>query len=303
MLRGWLTSRWDGAEAEQRALLEGTQAGGGVLVPTPLSAEIIDRARNMSRCFTAGARVVPMDSQTLKVPRISGSPTAAWREENAAIPEGDLTFDSVTFTARSLALIVRASRELIEDGQDVDNTVRDDLAAQVALELDRVMLRGTGTAPEPRGVRNTTGVTVTPLGAGDGASPDWDTLVDLVQAVRATNHEPTAAIHAPRTETTLSKLKDAQGQYLRPPAALDTLPRLATNQVPVDLTTGTSTDTSESYVGQWDRLWLGVRTELVLGTLVERYADLGQIAFLVWVRADVQLAQPGAFAVATGVRP
>lgn len=46
-----------------------------------------------------------------------------------------------------------------------------------------------------------------------------------------------------------------------------------------------------------------MRTELILGTLVERYADVGQIAFLVWLRADAQLSQPGAFNVITGVRP
>lgn len=305
MLRGWLTSRWDGAEREQRALLEGTQAGGGVLVPTPLSASIIDRARNVSRCFQAGARVVPMDSQTLKVPRIAGSPSPAWRAENATIAEGDLTFDSITFTAKSLALIVRASRELIEDGRDVDNTVRNDLAAQVATELDRVMLRGTGTAPEPRGVRNTSGVTITAFGGANGAAPtNYDHLLDAVQVLRGGNYEATGFITAPRSENSLSKLKEATtNAYLRPPAELENIPRYSTNQIPVNLTTGTSNDTTEIYAGDWSHLWLGMRTELVLGTLVERYADVGQIAFLVWLRADVQLSQPGAFNVITGVRP
>lgn len=305
MLRGWLTSNWSGAENEQRALLEGTQAGGGVLVPTPLSASIIDRARNVSRCFRAGARVVPMDSQTLKVPRIAGSPSPAWRAENAVIAEGDLTFDSITFTAKSLALIVRASRELIEDGRDVDNTVRNDLAAQVAVELDRVMLRGTGTAPEPRGVRNTSGVTITAFGGANGAAPtNYDHLLDAMQVLRGGNYEPTGFITAPRSENSLSKLKEATtNAYLRPPAELENIPRYSTNQIPVNLTTGTSTDTTEIYAGDWSHLWLGMRTELILGTLVERYAEFGQIAFLVWLRADVQLSQPAAFNVITGVRP
>ncbi len=305
MLRGWTTGRWDGAEREQRALQEGTQAGGGVLVPSPLSASIIDRVRNVSRCFQAGARIVPMDSQTLKVPRIAGSPSPAWRNENATIAEGDLTFDSVTFTARSLALIVKASRELIEDGQDVDNTVRNDLAAQVATEVDRVMLRGTGTAPEPRGVRNTSGVTVTAFGGANGAAPtNYDHLLDAVQVLAGGNYETTAFIQAPRSETTLAKLKEATtNAYLRPPAQLEDIPRLSTNQVPVNLTTGTSNDTSEVFAGDWSHLWLGMRTELQLGTLVERYADAGQVAFLIWLRADVQLSQPAAFNVITGIRP
>lgn len=302
MLRGWVTGRWDDADREQRALLEGTQAGGGVLVPTPLSTELIDRARNVSRCFQAGARVVPMDTQTLKVPRIAGSPTPAWRAENAAVVEGDLTFDAITFTAKSLALMVKASRELIEDGRDVDNIVMTDLAAQVATELDRVMLRGTGVTPEPRGIRNTSGVTITAFGGANGAAPtNYDHLLDAMQVLRGGNYEPNAAIHSPRTATGLAKLKDSQLAYLAPPVQLTDMRMLTTNQIPTNLTTGTSTDTSEIYVGDFTKLWLGLRTQVTF-TLAERFADFGQVAFMVWVRADVQLAQPGAFNVLTGVR-
>ncbi|MGQ0482901.1 MAG: phage major capsid protein [Pseudonocardia sp.] len=304
-LRGWVTTRWDGAEREHRALNEGTSAGGGVTVPEPLATEIIDRARNFSRVIQAGARTIPMTSQTLRVPRIAGSPNPAWRAENAAIAESDLTFDSVTFTARSMALLVRCSRELLEDGQDIDGIVRDDLAQQVALEIDRIMLRGTGAAPEPRGVRNTSGVTITQFGGANGAIPaSYDHLLDGVQAVRAGNFAPTAVIENPRTATTMSKLREdgATGAYLAPPVALAGMPILTTNQVPANLTVGTSTDCSEIYIGDWSKCWLGIRTELQLTTLVERYADLGQVAFLCWYRADVQLSQPGAFHVHTGIR-
>ncbi len=304
MLRGWMTGRWDGADNEQRALLEGTQAGGGVLVPSPLSAQIIDRARNASRCFQAGARIVPMTSKTLTVPRIAGSPNPSWRAENATISEGDLTFDSIVFDAKSMALIVRASRELIEDGQDIDGTVERDLAAQVALELDRVMLRGTGTAPEPQGVRNTSGVTITAFGGANGAAPtNYDHLLDAVQVLRGGNFEPNGIIHNPRSGTTLSKLKTTDGQYLAAPPELAGLPMLSTNQVPANITTGTSADTTEIYVGDWSHLMLGMRTQLMLTTLTERYADVGQVAFMVWMRADVRLSQPAAFNVITGVRP
>jgi HK97 family phage major capsid protein len=301
-LRGWLTSRWDGAPAEQRALLEGTQAGGGVLVPTPLSAAIIDRARVASRAMSAGARTVPMTSETLKVPRIAGSPGPAWRSENAPIAEGDLMFDAVTFKAKSLALIVRASRELIEDGQNVDDVIEADLAAQIATELDRVMLRGTGEEPEPAGVRNSSGVTIIPSGA-NGAAPTYDILLDGVQAVRAGNHEPSAIITSPRSLHTLEKLKTTDGQYLAPPPALAAMRMLTTNQVPGNLAAGTSTDASEIYIGDWSRLWLGLRTSLILTPLTERYADFGQVGFVAWLRADVQLSHPAAFAVITGVRP
>ena len=72
--------------------------------------------------------------------------------------------------------------------------------------------------------------------------------------------------------------------------------------MPVNLTVGTSTDCSEVYTGQWDQCWIGVRTDLRILPLRERFIDSGQYGFLAWLRADVQLAQPAAFVVDTGVR-
>jgi HK97 family phage major capsid protein len=65
---------------------------------------------------------------------------------------------------------------------------------------------------------------------------------------------------------------------------------------------GTSTDTSEVYTAQWDQLLIGMRTSFMLLPLRERFIDNGQYGFLAWLRADVQLAQPAAFVVDTGVR-
>lgn len=304
LLRTWVTGRRDGLnEAELRAMSEGTATAGGHLVPTPTAAQLIDRARNVARVMQAGATVVPMAAQTLKVPRLTGSSAPAWRNENAAVAEGDLTLDAVTLTARSMAFLVKMSRELVEDSDpNIVGVVERDLAAQVALEWDRVALRGSGSAPEPRGVRNQTGVTITAHGANGTAisTLTWDFLVDAQATVRGQNFEPNAVIDAPRTEQGLTKLKDTTGQYVAPPVGLPQ--RLPTNQVPINLTVGTSTDCSEVYTGQWDQLYFGMRTGPMFIQLVERYADVGQVALMVWMRGDIALAHGEAFVVDTGVR-
>ena len=57
-LRGMATADWSGAEHE-RALAEATTGAGGALVPSPLSARVIDLARNRTVVFRAGAQTVP----------------------------------------------------------------------------------------------------------------------------------------------------------------------------------------------------------------------------------------------------
>ena len=306
IVRGLATGDWRDAEDEMRAISESPATAGGHLLPVPVALDVIQRARNEARVVQAGATIVPMTNATLKYPRLATEPVPSWRSENGAISDTNITFDAVTLTAQSLAVMVKCSWELLEDAAPQSRVIDDVFASAFALEIDRVALRGSGTAPEPRGVKNTSGVTVTAFGGANGAAPtDYSLLLDSVQTLYAANYTPTGIIAAPRTMTTLSKLREGgtTGAYLAAPASLATLPMYLTNQLPTNTTTGTSTDTSEVYVADWSKLLLGVRTQLRLRVLEERFADNGQVAFLADWRGDVQLAQPAAFNVITGVRP
>lgn len=298
-VRGMVTGDWRGADAERRALVEGT-AGSNVLVPTPLSARIIDRARNQTRVMQAGAQVVPMESQTLKLARVVGDPTAAWHTEMATISASDMTFDAVTLTAKALASRVLISRELMEDAQNVDDEVEAAFAAQFGLTIDLAALYGSGTAPEPRGLKNVAAVTKTSLGA-NGAAPTFDALIDSVYRVRGANHDPNAMIYAPRTGQTFAKAKDTTGQYLTLPSALEGVQRLETVQVPTNLTVGSSSLTSDVFTGDWSELLIGVRTRLEVTVLRERSADVGAYELLAWWRGDIAVARPAAFDIVTGI--
>jgi HK97 family phage major capsid protein len=300
--RGLATGNWDGAETEQRAIAESPATAGGHMIPTPVAATVIDKARNASRVVEAGALTLPMTSATLKYPRLTTDAPASWRSEAGSISDQAMVFDSVTFTARSLAVLVKISWELFEDtAPESMATVEDSFAKVLGIELDRAALRGSGTPPEPQGIRNQSGVTLTSHGTNGTAITNYDWLLDAAGTVLANGFTPNAHIVAPRTVTSFSKLKESGSlAYLAPPATL--LPILPTAQVPTNLTVGTATDASEVYTGQWNQCWIGIRTGFTLRFLQERYADNGQYAFLASLRADVQLAQPSAFVVDLGVR-
>lgn len=309
ILRGSMTGDWRNAEAERQAMnamTGGTGAAGGFLIPTLLSGQIIDLARAKTRVIEAGASVVPMDSRTVDVPRWDSDPTLSWRGENTAVGESDATLSKVTLNARSLATVVRVTRELVED-TDIRSPLMNAFAAALALKIDSASLYGSGTI-EPTGVKVNSSVTKTALGA-NGASPTFDALVDSVGRLRDNNEEPTAQILADRTARSLSKLKDTAGNYLTPPAYLDDVPRLATSAIPVNLTTGTNSDTSDVFTGDWRQLIIGIRIGLRIEVLSERYMTTntdgtgGQYGFLAWWRGDIVVARPKAFDVVTGVRP
>jgi HK97 family phage major capsid protein len=144
-------------DLERRALSEGTDGAGGYTVPDILSAQLIDRLRAQSVAIRAGAMTVPLTSDQNFYAKLLTDPTPAWRAEAGAVADSDPTFGRIALTPRSLAVQVKVSQELLEDSLNISTALPNVLAAAMALELDRVALLGTGTAPQPRGVANTSG--------------------------------------------------------------------------------------------------------------------------------------------------
>lgn len=302
-VRGIATGSWENADAERRAMAEGTTAAGGFLVPTLLSASIIDMVRNRTRVLQAGATLVPMENRTLDVPKWASDPAAAWHSENAVITASDPTLGRVQLVAQALASNVEVSVELLEDAPDVGDRLLEAFASVFALKLDLAALYGTGTAPEPLGIKTNTAVTKTSLGANGLAPANYDFLVDSAGRLADANEEPTGVIYADRTARTLAKMKASDSQPLLAPEYLQGIPRYATNQVSTTLTVGTSADTSDAFLADWRQLLVGVRTQLQIKVLSERYAENGQIGFIGWWRGDVAVARSKAFDVTTGIRP
>lgn len=290
-------------EAERRALNEGTTTAGGHLVPTPLASSIIDRMRAATVVFRAGARTVEMDSQTLKIAKVTGDPTASWLAEAASMSSSDPTFGAVTLTAKTLRCLIVASREVIEDAPNFGEVLGTILSNAFAVELDRAALMGSGTGAEPQGLVNQAGLGAVTNGANGATLANYDKYVDAVQALLDANAPPaTAWIIAPRTQAQFGKLKDTTNQPLVPPAMVATIPQLVTTSIPVTQTVGTSTDCTTAFVGDFRQMLIGVRNEFTIRVLNERYADTHQVGFVAALRADVQLAQPAAFAKITGIR-
>lgn len=302
-LRGAMFGEWNGAENERRAMMSlSGGADGAFLLPTPLAAQIIDLARAQTRVMQAGARIVPMPNRTLDIAQWTGDPAPEWRAEGDPIAESDGTLGTVQLSAKSLAVHTKITRELLEDASEVEDQLRRAFAAGFAKKIDAAALYGTGTDDEPTGLVATTGVTKTAV-ATDGASPTWTHLVDSVGRVRDANEEPTAQILANRTDRSLSKLVDTTGQYLAAPGYLDGVRRLATTAVPTNLTTGTNNDTSDVFTGDFSQLLVGVRTNLQISVLRERFmVEEGSYALVGWYRGDIAVARPAAFDIVRGVR-
>lgn len=113
----------------------------------------------------------------------------------------------------------------------------------------------------------------------------------------------TAIVLAPRTNRALGGFVDSTGQPLQPPPVLANVPILSSMGVPINETQGTATNASTALLGDFTQVMVGIRTQLQITILNERFAEFGQVGFVGWLRADVQIARPGALAKIIGIKP
>jgi HK97 family phage major capsid protein len=305
-LGGFLRALYKGPSNElERRVLGGASIGaGGATVPTPIAAEVIDVARNASVALRAGVRTMPMTAATLKFARVTADPTGGWRAENATITESDPTFDQVTLSAKSWALLTRISRELLEDGANVDALLRQVFASAAGVALDQAILVGSGASNQPLGIRGMAGIQNVSMGTNGGTFSSWSKALDAVQALETANYPNISAmIMSPRTARTTYGLADSTGQPLTIVPRLASIPNLTTPAMPINETQGTATNASSILMGDFSNVFLGLRTDITISVLNERYADSGQVGFVVWMRADVVAARPAAIARIAGIIP
>jgi HK97 family phage major capsid protein len=286
-------------EQEQRALSEGTNSAGGYTVPDILSASLIDKLRAQSVAIQAGCRTIPMSSDNLSIAKVAADPSPAFRNEAGTIVETDPTFSIVQMVPRSLAMMTKISVELMADTINLQTELPNIVTRAMAAEMDRIVFQGTGSAPEPRGIINQSGIGNT--GAG-GALTNYAELLTAMTGIATLNGGPPSAIVMhPRDYGTLAGLTATDNQPLMMPPALQGIPMLQTSALQVDA--GAGNNESNIVMGNFSNCLIGMRNQIQIQVLRERYADTGELAFIAMMRFDVALSHPESFHKVSGITP
>ena len=291
-------------EAVRAALSTGTGTAGGYTVPSRLAPQILDQLQNQSATLQAGARIELIEpASTYTFACTDALPTASWRTEAGNVQESDPGFRAVVAAPKSLAFYFKLSRELLQDGKDLDRALNVVIAQAFAGAIDRAGLIGSGLSPEPRGIANTVGVNVVTNGTNGASLTSYAKLLEAYASIVSSDHNaPTALIAPHRDVLKLAGLADTLGQPLNRPPVLNAMQMIGTSRLPINLTAGTSTDTSQIIVGDFAELVYVTRENLTIGRLNEHFALTGEVAFVCHARVDVGVLRPKAFAVISGVR-
>jgi HK97 family phage major capsid protein len=255
----------DGASAQvMKALVEGTDAQGGYLVPEELKAEVW-RVLPDYAVMRRVARVIPMQTDTLKLNSLSARPYAYWTAEYASKSTTSAEFSQVTLTPNDLVCLLPVSEQLLADANiSMVQFIVQLFAEAIATEEDKAFFTGSGTG-QPRGINQET---LTSVDAGLALSFDHiiSVIHSLPQAIR--RGRSTAFVAHNNVIRTLRQIKDSQNRYIyepgnpnssQEPDRLYGYPIYEQNDI----------DDSHIYFGDWSYYIIGDRQQMTVATTTE----------------------------------
>jgi HK97 family phage major capsid protein/HK97 family phage prohead protease len=278
----------DVLRAATRELVVATPSAGGNTVATDLlGGSFIEILRNKMALQAAGIQVLNGLVGNIAIPRQTGAASAAWVAESGPASESTQSIDQVTMSPKTLAAFSKYSRKLLlQSSIDVESFVRNDLAAVMALEIDRAGLYGLGSANQPEGVKETTGINTENF---DAATPDFSEIVSMETKVQLANAD-IAAMKYITNATIAGALKTKEKASGYPVYVLENgeangYPVIVSNQVA----------SGDVFFGVWNQLILGMWSGLDL--MVDPYADAlaGGVRVIAHQDCDFAVRHPESF--------
>jgi len=204
-------SKADPASAQVlRALVEGTDAEGGYLVPEELRTEVWRILPDMAVMRNI-ARVLPMSTDTLKLNSLSARPVAYWTGEYASKSTTSAEFAQVTLSPNDLVCLLPISEQLLADANiNLVQFIVELFAEAIALAEDKAFFTGSGTG-QPRGINQET---LSSVAAGGALS--FDNIIQLIDQTpqRVAQSPGTAFVGHRHVKSILRNLKDNNGNYI-----------------------------------------------------------------------------------------
>lgn len=287
---------------------------GGWLVNREISEELLPFYYARSVVREAGVTVVNMEGiENLEYQKQLTGATAYWAGEGQTTTDGSPTYGTVQLSLReAVAEVSIANRLLKTSAINIEGEINEDLQKALSLLMDLSALRGSGGKPtgstgrEFVGLANISGVGSTTLGSGNGAKPKPEDFVKAWGAIEDADvpeSDKWAIISAPRTDRFLRNTTDTTGQLIPDVRYTQGKPVYKTTKIPVNITLGTSSDTTDVYFGAWEHMYFGSGPDIEFVTDYSVKRATRQVLIQAVVMADICVSHPIAFHILKGVRP
>lgn len=153
----------------------GAQTGQNLVATDFRSGSFIEMLRNRTTIMRLGTTMGGLVGN-VDIPKQTGGATAYWLGEGDDATEGTPVIGNLELSPKTVAAYTDITRRLLmQSTPDAEGIVRRDLANAIAQKIDLAGYYGTGTANQPRGIKNYTGINAVDFAAL------WPTYGELVQ--------------------------------------------------------------------------------------------------------------------------
>lgn len=236
LLKGIGTGVWE--QNEKRAI---STDNWGSIIPTGVSAKVIEGAFNKSLFLDSDIPIVPMENGNITIPRVKTSSLVkpSQKEEYAIGQELDVDLEPVNLSAKTVYGYCTISNELLfKSDPSAETILRETFSKAIAEALDRACLyteketNGTPKAYAIKGVWNDQDVNSLEVGATD--TIDYDDILDGIAKVEGQNYLVTNIAMNSENKKELAKMKNTVGDYIKAPQDYEALNKTMTNQLEKD---------------------------------------------------------------------
>ncbi|OYW88798.1 MAG: major capsid protein [Sphingobium sp. 32-64-5] len=241
---------------EKRVQTSGTDTAGGYLVAAEHRPDLYISALAASSVVRGlGARVLSGLVGNVEIPRETGAPAIGWVGENQALSADDAEFGALTLSPKHAGALAEWSRNmLLQSSPDIEALLRQMLARDLALAIDRAAINGTG-GTQPVGVLGTAGIQTVTSPASIFAA-----VADAVAKADAENVGTNRAIlTTPEVRKIAALARDAEGRPMGVATVFHGVPTTFSNQTPKTL--GAGAEHGMIY-GDWSELLIGIWSEI-----------------------------------------
>jgi len=298
------------AAMQMRASVTGnvatTTSLGGAGVETSVQ-DLVEILRNESALIQLGVRYLPGLTGNVQFPRQITANTWTWEGEN---PSADKTLTAATLDTFTLSPktgmggTAYSKQFLVQSSFGAEQFVREDLGMIAALGIDVAGINGPGTANQPTGILNISGVETEVMGT-HGANLAWTNIVsyETKQAINNAAKGRLGFLLTPgirgKLKTTLKNTVSGSDYLWGANGTLNGYSALVSNQVPSTLTKGTSTTICHGVVfGNWQEFIMASWGD-ALDVTVDPFtlAGQGMIRVIGLAMVDCNARHPKSFVV------
>ena len=265
----------------------GDPTKGGYMVDTDQLAPI-DILFNRMVVRAAGAQVLSGLVGNVEIPTLNTSTAAYWVGEGGSPTEGAPATGQKALSPKTVGAYIDLTRRFrLQTSPAMENLFRNDMMRAIALKIDLAALYGAGSANEPRGVINITGIGAPGTGAATHAM-----VVALETAVAADNADMGRLAYI--TDATVrgalkaADLGTGTGNFVWPIGAqeLNGYPVYVTNQV---------TD-GDMFFGNWGDLLIGLWSGLDVLVDTSTLSSSGGVRVVMFQDVDIAVRHAESFA-------